>query len=81
MFSRLAELHSDEEIKQHILQALSTFGDVESIHIFEPSKENPQSIALATMCNTELARQASSSLGLRAFGHKSLIIPIVRHKT
>lgn len=80
MLSRLAELHSEEEIKQRIQQVLGTFGDVESIHIFAPTKDNPQSIALATMQSMELASMVSSSLGLRAFGHKSLIIPIARHK-
>ncbi|MBU1213756.1 MAG: RNA-binding protein [Gammaproteobacteria bacterium] len=81
MLSRLAELHSEKEIKQHIQQVLNTFGDVESIHIFEPTKENPQSIALATMADVAQASQVSSSLGLRAFGHKSLIIPLLPPKT
>ncbi len=77
MLSRLSELNSTEEIKQQIHQVLSTFGGVESIHIFEPTAGNTQRIALATMTSMELASRASSSLGLRAFGHKSLIIPLV----
>jgi hypothetical protein len=78
MLSRLAELNSEDEIKQVIHQTLSTFGGVESIHIFEPTTQNPQRIALATMSNMEQASQVSNSLGLRAFGHKSLIIPLLR---
>jgi len=80
MLDRLSELDSEEEIKQLIHKALSVFGGVESIHVFEPSTGNPQRIALATMASMELAGQASSSLGLRAFGHKSLIIPLARAK-
>ena len=81
MLSRLADLHSDEEIKLHIEQVLGTFGDVESVHIFAPTRENPHSIALATMTSMEHASQVSSSLGLRAFGHKSLIIPLLHLKS
>ncbi|GAB5604837.1 hypothetical protein [Sideroxyarcus sp. TK5] len=76
MLSRLAELDSEEEITRLIQQVLGTFGTVESIHFFEPTAQNPQRIVLATMIATEPASLACSTLGLRAFGHKSLIIPV-----
>lgn len=76
MLSRLDELGSEEEVKQQILRALSSFGRVASINIFKSSRENPQRIALATMDSPELAHQAATAYGLHAFGNKSLIIPI-----
>lgn len=76
MLLSLAEFRNNEEIKQYVAQALSAYGDVESVHIFEPAPSNPQHIVLATMINMEQARIASSSLALRSFGHKSLIIPV-----
>jgi len=76
MLSHLDELGSEEEVKQQILQALSSFGGVASINIFKSSKDNPHRIALATMNSPELAHQAASAYGLHAFGYKSLIIPI-----
>jgi len=72
----LADFGSNEEIKQHVTHALSAYGEVESVHIFEPAPSNPQHIVLATMIDMEQARIASSSLDLRSFGHKSLIIPV-----
>ncbi|MFH2135160.1 MAG: hypothetical protein ABII81_08285 [Pseudomonadota bacterium] len=72
------EFQSMEDIKQHVAHALSAYGEVESVHILEPAPSNPQHIVLATMIDIEQARTASSSLGLRSFGHKSLIIPITK---
>jgi len=76
MLLSLAEFRNNEELKQHVAQALSAYGQVESVHIFEPAPSNPQHIVLATMIDIEQARIASSSLALRSFGHKSLIIPV-----
>ncbi|MBU0689782.1 MAG: hypothetical protein KJ850_01310 [Gammaproteobacteria bacterium] len=76
MLINQAEFHSKEAIKQHVVHALSAYGVVESIHILEPAPSNPVLLILATMIDMEQARIASSSLGLRSFGHKSLIIPI-----
>jgi hypothetical protein len=73
-----AEFNSKDEVKQYVTQALSAFGSVQSVHIFEPVPSNPQRIVLATMLDMEQARIASSSLSLRSFGHKSLIIPITQ---
>lgn len=75
------EFRNKEEIKQHVTHALSAYGEVESVHIFEPAPSNPRHIVLATMLDIEQARIASSSLGLRSFGHKSLIIPITKQSS
>lgn len=75
------QFRSIEEIKQHVAQSLSAYGEVESIHIFEPAANNPQHMVLVTMSDIDQARTASSSLALHSFGHKSLIIPVAKQST
>lgn len=75
--SKLMSAQNEEEIRQFVYQALSKFGSVESIHVFGPTSSNSHSVILATMLNGEQAINAASDLGLRIFGYKSLIIPMV----
>lgn len=76
MFDHLSGLTDKDQVERAVAELIAPYGQIETLHIFEPLEHGNQRILLITMSSTEQANSAKNALGIPSFGHNSLVITL-----